>query len=204
LSSIHFFEWEELAAEIEKGVKLNKILQDLLVKEGEHSGYKMNNGRLYYHNRLVIPMDSQKIITILKEFHDTAVGGHLGYFWTYKRISNLFFWEGMRKNIKEYVQKCDVCQRNKYQTLSPAGLLQPLPIPKHIWTDISMDFIGGLPKAGGMDTVLVVVDRLTKYAHFIALAHPYNAKEVAELFLKEVVKLHGFPKPLFPIESGFL
>jgi len=80
LSLIRFFEWEELAAEIEKDVELNKILQDLLVKEGEHSGYKMNNGRLYYHNRLVIPKDSQKIISILKEFHDTVVGEHSGYF----------------------------------------------------------------------------------------------------------------------------
>jgi len=116
---------------------------------------------------------------ILKEFHDIAVGGHSGYFQTYKRIAHLFFWEGIRKHIEEYVQKFDVCKRNKYQILSPIGLLQPLPIPKHIWTDISMDFIGGLPKAGGMDTILVVVDCLTKYAHFIALAHPYNAKEVA-------------------------
>lgn len=56
-----------------------------------------------------------------------------------------------------------------------------------------MDFIGGLPKAMGKDTILVVVDRFTKYAHFIALSHPYHAKEVAEVFIKDVVKLHGFP-----------
>ncbi|KAL3016347.1 hypothetical protein AAZX31_06G208600 [Glycine max] len=62
-----------------------------------------------------------------------------------------------------------------------------------VWTDISMDFIGGLPKAPGKDIILVVVDRLTKYAHFFALSHPYPAKEIAELFIKEVVRLHGFP-----------
>jgi len=102
----------------------------------------------------------------------------------------------LRRNIKEYVHKCEVCQRNKYQTLSPTGLLQPLPIPKKIWTGVFMDFIGGLHKLGGMDTILVVVDQLTKYVHFITLAHPYNVKDVAELFLKEVVKLHGFPESI--------
>jgi len=59
-----------------------------------------------------------------------------------------------------------------------------------------MDFIGGLPKAKGMDTILVVVDRLTKYAHFFALAHPYTAADVAAIFVKEVVRLHGFPSTI--------
>jgi len=73
------------------------------------------------------------------------------------------------------------------KVLAPGGLLQPL----LVWTDISMNFIGGLPKAQGKDTILVVVDRLTQYAHFFALSHPYTAKEVAELFIK-VVRLHEF------------
>ena len=77
--------------------------------------------------------------------------------------------------------------------MAPAGLLQPLPIPQHNWTDISMDFIGRLPRAKGRDTIMVVVDRFTKYAHFMALSHPFIAKDVAIIFLKEVVRLHGFP-----------
>lgn len=59
-----------------------------------------------------------------------------------------------------------------------------------------MDFVDGLPKAMGVDTILVVVDRLTKKAHFLTLAHPYTAKEVAVVFMKEIVKLHGFPTPI--------
>ncbi|WVY94335.1 hypothetical protein V8G54_033423 [Vigna mungo] len=91
---------------------------------------------------------------------------------------------------------CEICQRNKYQALTPSGLLQPLSIPTQVWSDVSMDFIGGLPNAGGKDTILVVVDRLTKYAHFIAMSHPYTAKDVAKIFLKEVVRLHGFPSSI--------
>lgn len=84
----------------------------------------------------------------------------------------------------------------KYETLLSAGLLQPLPMPERMWEDISLDFISGLPKSQGTDCILVVVDRLPKYAHFLLLKHLFTAKGVADVFIKGVVRLHGIPRSI--------
>ena len=68
-----------------------------------------------------------------------------GFYRTYKRISSVLFWDGVKNDIRDFIACCDVCQRNKYQAMSPAGLLQPLPMPKRVWDEVSMDFIAGLP-----------------------------------------------------------
>lgn len=102
----------------------------------------------------------------------------------------------MRQGIKSFIKKCDVCQCHKVEPLTPAGLLQPLPIPNQILEDIAMDFIDGLPLSSGKSTILVVVDRLSKYAHFIALSHPYTAVGIARVFFDNVFKLHGMPRSI--------
>ena len=86
-----------------------------------------------------------------------------------------------------------MCQRVKHENCRPASLLQPLPIPSKPWLVVSMDLIEGLPKAQLKFVILVVVDRLTKYVHFIALAHPYIASKVASVYMQFVFKLHGMP-----------
>lgn len=92
--------------------------------------------------------------------------------------------------------KCDICQRNKYQAMGPTCLLQPLSIPHQVSEDINMDFIVKLLKSQGFDIVMVVVDRLMKYAHFIPLSYPYIVKTMSTVFVQEIVRLHGFPKSI--------
>jgi hypothetical protein len=89
------------------------------------------------------------------------------------------------------VAECLVCQQNKVETIKTPGLLQPLSIPSQCWEEVSMDFITGLPKFEGKSVIMVIVDRLTKYAHFCALSHPFKASTVATAFMETVQKLHG-------------
>lgn len=89
-----------------------------------------------------------------------------------------------------------MCQEVKVDQSKPSGLLQPLPIPSQPWIHITMDFVEGLPSSQDFNSVWVVVDRLTKYSHFVTLKHPFSAKTVAQLFVKHVLKLRGMPQSI--------
>ena len=158
--------------------------------------YSLKHGCLLYNRRLVLPRNSSLIPLILREFHMGLVGGHSGVLRIYKRIAQDLYWQGMKGDIQKFVAECGISQQNKTLALSPASLLQPLPVPNLIWEDITMDFIEGLPHSGGFNSIFVVVDRFSKYAHFIPLQHPYTAITVAAAFAKEVVRLHGIPRSI--------
>ena len=96
-----------------------------------------------------------------------------------KRLGNVLYWKGLKKYVRKFVREYQICQQYKPDYSAYPGLLQPLLVPDKVWNDISMDFIERLPKSRGMTVILVVVDRLSKYAHFIPLAHPYSAASVA-------------------------
>ncbi|RVW69998.1 Retrovirus-related Pol polyprotein from transposon 17.6 [Vitis vinifera] len=113
-------------------------------------------------------------------------GGHFGFHKTLSRIKQSFFLSNMRRMVKDFLQQCDICQRFKTDCMKPAGLLQPLPVPTQMWTDVSMDFIEGLPSSNGYTSIMVVVDRLTKYAHFVTLKHPFTAVIIAKAFVANV------------------
>lgn len=189
-------DWEVLQQEIANDMFLQKIITDLQTDAMSHKGFTIDNDVLLFKDRLVIPQNSSMLNALFEEFHASPTGGHAGEERTYQRIVNEVFWVGMKKDILARVKACEVCQRNKQLSGSVAGLLQPIPLPLRVWEELSMDFIEGLPKSGGMTTILVVVDRLSKYAHFLAFKHPFNAQSVAEVFNKEIVRLHGVPEAI--------
>ncbi|GKC71071.1 reverse transcriptase, partial [Tanacetum coccineum] len=121
---------------------------------------------------------------------------HSGAHVTMKKLGSLFYWNGLKKMVKHMVRDCDVCQRQKPDLSAYPSFIQPLPIPERIWKEISVDFIEKLPISHGKSVILVVVDRLSKYAHFIPLAHPFTASQVAQVFLDQVYKLHGLPESI--------
>lgn len=98
----------------------------------------------------------------------------------------------MKANVISFVQACDTCKLTKSENTPYPGLLQPLAIPDQAWTHFSMDFIEGLTKSDGKNVILVVVDRFSKYAHFLALSHPYTAISVAKLFMTMLANYMDF------------
>ena len=129
---------------------------------------------------------------------------HLGRDATLKKLQVVFYWKGKTKDVKSFVMQCEICQQCKYDATASPGLLQPLPIPGRIWQHITMDFIKGMSSSNGKNVNYVVVDRLSKSTHFMSLSHPYSAVELAQSFLDNVFKLHGFLTLLLVIEMQFL
>ena len=127
------------------------------------------------------------------ELHTSPLGGHSGFLKTYHRVKKEFFWDGLKSGIQKFVAECLVCQQNKVETIKTPGLLQPLSIPSQRWEEISMDFITGLPKSKGNTVIMVVFHRITKYAHFCALCHPFKSSAIATTLMETIQKLHGNP-----------
>ena len=176
--------------------KLQQIIKNLEQGSLASQNYKQRDGLLFYKGRLYIPASKELREQILYLLHSSPQGGHSGFHKTLHRAKSEFYWEGMRKEVRRFIKECDICQQNKSENIHPAGLLQPLPIPTKVWTDISLDFIEGLPNSESYSVIMVVVDRLSKYAHFIPISHPYTASKIAQVFLANIFKLHGLPNSI--------
>ena len=133
-------------------------------------------GMIYFGSSLAIRAQ------VLHFVHNNPIASHSGFKKTLQRAKRDFYWKGMTTDLKKFIRECEVCQQFKYENMSPAGLLQPLPIPNRVWVDVSIDFVEGLPISQGKLVILVVVDRLSKYGHFIALSHTYTTIEIAQVF----------------------
>ena len=153
----------------------------------------MEDDLLFVKGRWYVPSNKELKNRILKVEHDSRVAGHFGQFQTPEQIKANFYWPKMDQEVEEYVRSCDSCQQNKATRHKKYGLLGPLDIPNRPWDDISMDFIVGLTESSRHMKIWVVVDWFSKMAHFIPLSTDKPIKDIANIFLREIWRLHGLP-----------
>ena len=173
-------------------------------KEEERTNDKYNqyqvkeHGLIYFEDwnknlRLVVPEPLR--VEIMSEVHNTITeAAHGGYAKTYNRIASIYYWPRMSRDIKRYTSTCDICQKTKPRRHAPIGMLQPIPIPSQPFEVVTMDFIPELPECEGYDNILVIVDKLTKYAIFIPTTTTITEKGTAELFFQHVISQYGIPR----------
>jgi hypothetical protein len=197
LASITSIHQSQLIEDIRSATH-ESIVGQMMMKDPEGYGMTLTDGILYNpQDCIYVPEEGALRTRILREVHDAPTGGHLGIEKTMVRLGRLCWWPGMRKDVQQYVLSCVPCQSNKSSNQLPAGKLQPLPIPTRRWEQVSMDFVGPLRVTKrDNDFILVVVDKLSKMAHFLPCRTTITAPQVAGLFMREVVRHHGMPSSI--------
>jgi hypothetical protein len=189
-----------LEQEIRKGQMGDAKIQEIedLMAEGRGPDFtKDEQGTIWFKNRICVPEIDSLWETILREAHDSAYSIHAGSTKMYQDLKQKYWWNGMKKDVATHVVVCDICQRVKAEHQRPAGLLQPLQVPEWKWEEFGMDFIVGLPRTpDGYDSIWVIINRLTKVAHFIPVKTNYTGAKLAELYISRIVCLHGVPKKI--------
>jgi transposase InsO family protein len=154
-----------------------------------------DEGLWWFTDKILVPRDA--VQRVLHEHHDSPWAGHRGFTKTLELVSRRFWWPRMRKDVFNYVHSCDRCQRNKADRRATAGLLCPNEIPTRRWQVVTMDMVVGLPATpSGKDSVLVFVDRLSKYVHLVPTTATLKAKGFARLFVQHVFANHGMPEKI--------
>ena len=148
------------------------------------------------NERIYVPNNRKTRETILKENHDKADIGHPGQHRMMELIKRTYWWPGLRKDVKNYIQGCFKCQQNKVQHQKKAGELHPLDIPQGPWQEISIDIIGPLPESNGMDAIVVIVDWFTKMIHLKATTINISSEGIAKIYRDDIWKLHGIPRKI--------
>ena len=151
-------------------------------------------GVITFRGRLCVPEIDNLHKEILTEAHSTPYSVHPGTTKMYKDLKMHYWWPGMKTDVVRHVEQCLTCQQVKAEHQRPAGKLQSLDVPLWKWDNITMDFVVGLPKTKeAYDAIWVIVDRLTKSAHFLPVRTIYTMDRYAELYVKEIIRLHGVP-----------
>ena len=156
--------------------------------------WDVEQGLILFQGKVYVPKDEGNRRDIVKTYHDSLPAGHPGRWKTYELVSRNYWWPGMSSFVEKYVSGCDTCVRTKNSNRKPMGLLKPNEAPRGPWQSITCDFITQLPKSDEYDAIFVVVDRLTKQAHFVPTTSDVNAATTADMFIDHVWKLHGTPR----------
>ena len=170
----------------DKVVKAVEEMKRAEVKMLKDEEWRKVDSVMYKEGKVYVPKDNRLQAEIIRLQYDTPVGGHGGQWKTVELVTQNFWWPGVTREVKRYVEGCDACQCNKNCTEQPAGKLMPNSIPEKPWMHISADFITKLPLAQEYDSILVVVDRLTKMVHFIPTTEKMSAEGLARLFRDNV------------------
>ena len=174
-------------------IKAQKFNEE--AKKGEFT--VTSDGTIRFKGRVYVPETADLREQLLTEAHETPYSVHPGTTKMYQDLKKGYWWPGMKKDVVRFVEKCLTCQQVKAEHQRPAGTLQPLEIPEWKWEQITMDFVSGLPRSPmNHDSIWVIVDRLTKTAHFIPILMTYSMDRLAELYIQHIVRLHGVPKSI--------
>ena len=165
-----------------------------LDKKLEH--FRLKRGVVWFKQKRMLVSKGKLRLALLKECHDGPVAGHRGVKPTLAELVKNCYWPNLRDDVEQYVKSCVTCQQNRTQFCKEAGLLRSLPIPTKCWESVLMDFMTHLPKSKGFDSVMVVVDRVNKMAHFMSTRDTATAQEVGRLYFDKVVKHHGMQKSI--------
>ncbi|CAL2238784.1 unnamed protein product [Prunus armeniaca] len=167
----------------------------LEVENGTRTNYAIReDGALVTGTRLCVPKNDDLKREIMKEAHCSTYSMHPGSTKMYRTLRDYYLWPHMKGDIAKYVSRCLIFQQVKAECQKPSGLMQPLPIPEWKWEHITMDFVFKLPRTfKGHDGIWVIVDRLTKSAHFLPIKETYSLSMLVKLFVDEIVRLHGAP-----------
>ena len=164
-------------------------------EKAAHDKFFRHEGFLFRENKLCIPNCSIRDLSV-RESHGGGLMGHFGVAKTLGVLQEHFYWPHMKRDVERICGRCITCRQAKSR-VQPHGFYTPLPIPSEPWVDLSMDFMLGLPRTRrGKDSIFVVVDRFSKMAHFIPCHKTDDASHVADLFFREVVRLHGMPRTI--------
>ena len=157
--------------------------------------YTPQDDYLFKANKLCIPQFSVRDFLVW-EIHAGGLAGHFGRDKTIEEVECQFYWPGLKRGVAKIVGQCRTCQLAKHPKQN-TSLYTPLPVPDRPWQDVSMDFVLGLPRTFRKhDSILVVIDRFSKMAHFLPCSKTSNASKIAKLYFDEIVKLYGLPKTI--------